>query len=100
MIYGSISTATLRNEDLLKAFADTLEHLLNTHLKTPDDEAYTKLVKASRQCDPDSEEASSLINEELFDALDAFAPEGYYFGAHPGDGSDFGFWQFEEEGEN
>lgn len=43
----------------------------------------------------DSEEAEHLM-QELFNTLDKFAPEGYYFGAHPGDGSDFGFWKLEE----
>ena len=33
----------------------------------------------------------------LADDLEALAPDGYYFGAHPGDGSDFGFWKLEEE---
>tara|TARA_Y100000310_G_scaffold343680_1_gene452443 strand:- start:1457 stop:1825 length:369 start_codon:yes stop_codon:yes gene_type:complete len=35
--------------------------------------------------------------EDLFDLLDEFAPPGYHFGAHEGDGSDFGFWKDEEE---
>ncbi len=46
--------------------------------------------------DFDDDVASELI-EELFDALNEVAPEGCYFGAHPGDGSDFGFWESGEE---
>jgi hypothetical protein len=33
---------------------------------------------------------------ELFDALDQLSPEGFYFGSHPGDGSDFNYWDIEE----
>jgi hypothetical protein len=43
-----------------------------------------------------SEDAQFLL-ESLFDELDAHAPEGYYFGAHPGDGSDYGYWANEED---
>lgn len=34
---------------------------------------------------------------ELFDTLNDIAPDGCYFGAHPGNGSDMGFWLTEEE---
>ena len=44
-----------------------------------------------------SDECSYFLNETLFDTLDSYAPEGYYFGAHPGDGSDFGYWKCEED---
>lgn len=39
----------------------------------------------------DSEECHGWL-EWLRDALNVYAPEGTYFGAHPYDGSDFGFW--------
>lgn len=29
-------------------------------------------------------------------ASEDFAPDGFYFGSHIGDGSDFGFWEMEE----
>jgi len=39
----------------------------------------------------DSEDAHWYL-EGLFDALNDLAPEGYYFGSHEGNGSDYGFW--------
>jgi len=42
-------------------------------------------------------ELTPHLLEDLFEALGEVAPDGHYFGAHPGDGSDFGFWPVEEE---
>lgn len=43
-----------------------------------------------------SSEDSWRLFDILFEELDARAPEGYYFGTHPSDGADFGFWKCEE----
>lgn len=40
----------------------------------------------------DTMEAIDFLNE-LYDLLNEHAPDGCYFGAHEGDGSDFGFWE-------
>jgi hypothetical protein len=43
------------------------------------------------------QEAVDYLCGDLFDELHELAPEGCYFGSHPGDGSDYGFWRVEEE---
>jgi hypothetical protein len=40
-----------------------------------------------------SSEDGYYAMEDLFGVLESYAPLGYYFGAHPGDGSDFGYWK-------
>ena len=39
----------------------------------------------------DGDDASEDL-QELFDALHCYSPEGFYFGSHPGDGADYGWW--------
>jgi len=39
----------------------------------------------------DTDEARGLLLD-VMEALDYLAPDGFFFGAHPGDGADFGFW--------
>ena len=39
------------------------------------------------------EEKEMVLNEKIWEFMNEIAPKGYYFGSHPGDGSDFGFWE-------
>lgn len=92
---GSISTGTLRNEDLLEAFADELERI---EKGTVSSEAISALIENARELlDPTvmyellQEDGPDLVNE-LQDALNDYAPPFCYFGTLEGDGADFGFW--------
>jgi len=110
---GSISTGTLRTADLLSAMLETLEtldkdkynefvDLLETDCNVSQDDIghYARTVSSDiyETCrgGGDRETLSYIVNEELPDALQDFAPPGFYFGSHPGDGADIGFWLDEE----
>lgn len=87
---GSVSTDTHRTIDLLQAFADELEWLDPADPLVPEARAVITLDSAKWPiCD--SQEASDLV-ASLQDALNELAPPFCYFGTHPGDGADFGFW--------
>ena len=89
--FGSVSSGTLRNEDLLSAFASELEYQIKRQSTRFPRRAMRKLINESNRIDPDSDDASDLVNE-LQDALNEFAPPYAYFGTLPGDGADFGYW--------
>ena len=87
---GSITTGTLLPEDLLEAFSDELRRLdANGH--------YAKLLAEAAEILESNigeyglEDTSGLVDDLQY-ALQEFAPPYTYFGAHPGDGADFGFW--------
>jgi hypothetical protein len=92
----SVSTATLREIDLIPAFEEVLD-AAGVEYDRP--ASADKLLLGQSLTDDEWEEVGFYLNEELFDRLDEIAPEGTYFGAHPGDGADFGFWPVEEEDE-
>jgi hypothetical protein len=90
---GSIISATLREEDLIPAFEGVLD-VAGVEYDRP--AAVDKLLLGQSLTDNEQEEVSYYLNEMLIDLLDDIAPEGTHFGCHPGDGSDFGFWEEEE----
>jgi hypothetical protein len=107
---GSISHATMRAADLIPRFLDELES------QRPLSRVHRKLVRDIKRNLPegvlggkhedyfDTEDATWDL-EALFDALNEYCLPYFYFGAHPGDGSDYGYWlsegfadDFEQDG--
>lgn len=92
---GTLIHGTHRMCDLipamLEAIRDTAEYTqLSNHLPS-----VVTDPGASEWDDRWQDEDIAYLHEELTDILERYAPEGYYFGAHPGDGSDFGYWRDE-----
>lgn len=85
-IYGSISHGTMRAEDIIPEFASVLKEL-DTEGK------YDDLISEAQNIEDYNSDEADYILEDLSNALDYYAPEGHYFGAHIGDGSDYGFWE-------
>lgn len=104
---GTVSEGTLRPQDLIPKFMDVLSDMLDDgaivhdptlhipglkclHCRVQDD-----LGDLERDMDRfdyfDSDRCADDL-DHLFNLLNMAAPAGFYFGAHPGDGSDFGFW--------
>lgn len=99
---GSISHGTMRNEDVIPRLMSVI--FRNNPQKAREIwQSSPNLLQAL--CDShcgnsnnwwDSEEATE-ISYELQEVLQDYAPEGHYFGSHPGDGSDLGYWPNEDE---
>ncbi len=98
---GSISHGTMRECDLIPAFMRELTYWAPAQAARINGEYGSAFIErcstdgldCSLMCEMDKQ---SYLLEDLFDALDSIAPEGFYFGAIEGDGSDYGFWAVEE----
>lgn len=90
----SLSHATMRPDDLIPIFVAFL--LENKALLADPDEIDAINNRMRSGCYFDSGDADYDLNETLFEALNDIAPEGCHFGAHIGDGSDYGFWFHDE----
>ncbi len=106
---GSISSGTMRAEDLIPTFCYELEQRAkhDKHVSYKTRRAHAKLVKEveARMAREDYEDSKmitvglsgreSMADDDLdslFDALGEYAAPYFYFGAHPGDGTDYGYW--------
>ena len=85
---GSISTGTLRPEDLLPAFVSALESLSPMGTNHPYlGDAYQILEQGT-----DDESETKELLSDIEHELGNLCPPFVYFGTLPGDGADFGFW--------
>ncbi len=98
---GSISHGTLRDDDLLEAFASTLHDLIQINAEEwcsdegrKERDVLLQLIAEAQELIEEEgvDNEKSEVIETLGDALNEFAPPYCYFGTNEGDGSDFGFW--------
>jgi hypothetical protein len=87
---GSVSTATMRNEDLIPSFVWECNHIRLTRAERAKVRDIEKRMRAPDYYD--SEDSDCDLNEDLFDILGNHCPPFCWFGAHEGDGCDFGVW--------
>jgi len=97
---GTVIYGTMRPEDLIPTFLKELE-LRDQCEAVKLSEEFDLLVERyifydEPNCWAESEDAYELL-DALIDALHNTAPEGYYFGAHLGNNTDFGFWRYETD---
>lgn len=89
-----VSDGTLKPEDLIPKFLNALKHDETAHAKFLKDNP--EILEIQSWDDVDDETKSMLV-DELTDALNDIAPDGYFFGASDGDGACFGFWQVDPD---
>lgn len=95
---GSISSGTLRPQDLLIAFAAELERLARGNGLTSDARACAAALGADevRFKGIAIDDASAALIEDLMNRLDTIASiDGMVFCAHADDGACFGYWRTE-----
>lgn len=83
---GSISSGTLRTEDLLSAFSDYCRDYGGREGR----KLYREYDKMTME-EVEGEEGGYLL-EEMTECLENAAPDFVYFGTLEGDGAEFGFW--------
>ena len=94
---GSLIHGTMRYCDLVPVFLRALRDTLEYKQFMLECKRVKKLrvvieVKASEWDERWSSREMNYLVEDLIDTLDKYTPDGYYFGCHPGDGSDYGYW--------
>lgn len=86
---GSISHGTLNPVHLIPIF---LETALDLGVDASDLWNVSDWMDALEREPDETPEDTNVTLESIVDTLAGLAPQYTYFGSHPGDGSDYGFW--------
>ena len=98
---GSISTGTLRTEDLLPTFIDAITALGGTlpndlecvkHMEYTNLPSYASVAVIDDAADFWVSDDAGYDMQALENTLQELCPPFVYFGSLEGDGADFGFW--------
>ena len=90
---GTIISGTHRPEDLVPALHAELITRLDYRLSW--ERAVSRDARRWIEGRNELADTAELVSD-LVSALDNLSPEGVRFGAHEGDGSDFGYWPCEQ----
>ena len=93
---GTVVHGTLREPDLAVAFLAALERIAPHYIGTDWHRDMVADVQRIVDADGDLESGYDIILR-LEDEINACLPYGYRFGAHEGDGADFGIWEVDDD---
>jgi|SRR5690348_3830988 len=98
---GSVSSGTLCTEELIPSLLWEAKNLRLTKYERKEVSRIAREVSQAEDSETgtayfESDAAGYDLNETLFDILNNHALPYFYFGAHPGDGADFGYWLSED----
>jgi len=99
-----LSTATMRSEDLIPSFMGFLKNVAEEcEIQEESSRLKAEVEKLEFEDHPgygtyykDKEQASWILNEDIWNLLNDIAPDYTYFGANEGDGACYGFWTVDE----
>lgn len=94
---GTVISGTMRDEDVIPA----LLAVLDTHAPERAIEIRGIYPNTIRELTAGNKApgvtAVEMLRTDVWEAMEGIAPDGCYFGAHPGDGADFGFWESDDD---
>jgi len=90
---GTISSGTLRDEDVIPALLDTAD----TVNMSREDRNRVRSLAADWRAHTNDNIDPAEIWSDLLDVLDSYAPPRHYVGSLEGDCAEIGVWEIDEE---